>query len=346
MRIAVIGGGIIGVSIALKALKKGFKVTLFEKGKLLASNSAYSSKLIHGGIRYLENLEFNFVRKSLKDRHYWLSNYGEFVRPIEKIFLIKEGFGRPSSHLYFGAKLYELLAGKYSVGKTSFLNKDSIQKKIDNLSEHINSGVSYWDCYMEDKELSKQLVKDLEDLDCDIRENCLINKVKKSGEVEHAQQIDKFKYVVNCTGPWVNNILDSKSKYEIIPVKGSHLVLNQKINNGFVLQNNDGRILFQIPFRDHSIFGTTEIECSLTQAPEITKEETTYLKDVYNVYFKNMPEIIGSYSGIRPIVKTRNFSIKLSREDKIEKAGSLINIYGGKWTSAPSIADELFKRYV
>jgi len=345
--VAVIGGGVNGVMVAWEVAKKGNRVSLFEQKKLFSETSSATSKLIHGGIRYLEHGHFSLVHQALQDRAWWLKNASDFVFPTRFFLPIYKGRSRSKLMLYAGVKGYQYLAFKNSLGPSLWHTPKAILKMAPELEETgLQGAVSYFDAQMNDVGLGCWLKSQILASGVTIREDTPISRFDANGNLflEEGCQMN-FDVIINAAGPWVKRLLDAsnlKCAHDLELIRGSHLIVDRKINSSFVLQNSeDGRIIFALPIGNRMLLGTTEISHSLEEANQCSLREEKYLLDVINVNFRRKilsSDIVEKYSGVRPLFKSAVKKSALSREAFIEKENKLINIFGGKWTTSPSLA--------
>lgn len=350
--VAIIGCGINGIGTALAFSEKGYQVKIFEKGRAFAETSSKSSKLLHGGLRYLENGHFGLVQEALKERAAWVQQVPNFTN-IERFYLpLYQGKSRNRFILYAGVKLYELLAGKHSLGQSKFHSvKDTLQNNSNLKHEGLIGSVSYVDVQMDDHQIALWLLEKARSQGVEIREGVEVTSFDVNGNVAvNGKEHHSFDYVINAAGPWAKKLLTEnriESNFDMSLVKGSHLIVSRQTENPLVLQNNeDGRIIFMLPSAKGSIIGTTEIPQKTSDNIICSDEETNYLLDIVNSYINepiNHEEIMDTYSGVRPLVFDNNDSSvsKISRDSATEQIGSLINIYGGKWTSGLSLGQKV-----
>ena len=345
----IIGGGINGAGIARDAAGRGLTVCLADKGKIGDATSSWSSKLIHGGLRYLENYDFKLVRGSLKEREIIYKIAKEISNPIP--FIIPHSKNLRSKWLIkLGLFLYDYLGGKSTIPKSKTIN---IKKKFPNLlKNNFTVGFQYYDLKIDDKKLTELNANDAKKNGALILENTKVIKVKRQKELWFIylenKKIIKSKILINATGPWIdeviNNILKIKSKKKLRLIKGSHIIIKKiyDMETAFTLQNQDKRIIFVIPYKKkYSLIGTTEIEVASPDNPKINKNEIKYLLSSVNNYFKKQItelDIIKTFSGVRPLIEdhkvtskvTRDYILDLNNENNL---APLLNIYGGKLTT-------------
>ena len=352
----IIGGGINGAGIARDAAGRGLSVCLADKGEIGGATSSWSTKLIHGGLRYLENYEFKLVRESLIEREIVYKIAKPISKPIPFIIPYVDKI-RPAWLIKIGLFLYDNLGGKSNIPKSKTLD---LKKKFPNiLKEKYKTGFQYFDIQIDDKKLTKLNVKDAKRNKAKILE---YNKVKKAEIIDNEWVISlqsgkkiKSKVLINASGPWINETLKKnikiKSKNKIRLVKGSHIITKKlyKKDVAFTFQNTDKRIIFVIPYKKKfSLIGTTEVEVKSPENKEISKKEIQYLIRSVNNYLEKQistKDIVDSYSGIRPLIEDFNQASKVTRDYifdlNIIKKLPLLSIYGGKLTTYRKLAENV-----
>tara|TARA_B100001540_G_C15750488_1_gene616756 strand:- start:84 stop:1244 length:1161 start_codon:yes stop_codon:yes gene_type:complete len=357
--IFIIGGGINGAGIARDAAGRGLKVFLAEKNKVGSATSSWSSKLIHGGLRYLENYEFKLVKESLKEREVITSIAPTITKPLP--FVIPHSKKLRSKLLIrLGLFLYDNLGGKTKIPKSSKIN---FNKKYSNiLKSHFKVGFQYYDVQVDDKKLVEMNIEDAKKMGAHIVENRKVinaNRSKKGWEILlDNDEVVNSKILINAAGPWineiVNNVIKANKNKSIRLVKGSHIIIKKLYDQevAFTLQNDDHRIVFVIPYKnDYSLIGTTEVDVNSPDNPKISNEEKIYLINTINNHFiKQISEedILDTFSGIRPLIEdfkdaskvTRDYVFDLNLENK---NSPLLNIYGGKLTTYRKLSENVIE---
>lgn len=303
MRIAVVGGGINGLSCAWLLAQAGYKIDLYDRGKLASETSKASSKLLHGGIRYLEQYEFRLVREALKERNDWLRRVPSLTNPLRLVLPIYKNSKRSRWFIGIGLFLYDHLAGKSILPPSKWLSAKELLKIDSQLHSHeLIGGYEFSDGQMDD-------------------------------------------FIVNASGPWAVKLLEKSgitSPYRLDTVKGSHIVVSRKCEQSYLLEvPNESRIFFVLPWRENTLIGTTEVRQNLDDVVICSEEEKDYLLAAYNHYRKDSlkkEDIVDSYAGVRPLIYTAEDPNKATREYIIERDGKLLNIVGGKWTTALALA--------
>jgi glycerol-3-phosphate dehydrogenase len=352
----IIGGGINGAGLARDAAGRGLSVCLADKGEIGGATSSWSTKLIHGGLRYLENYEFKLVRESLKEREIIYKIAKPISKPIPFIIPYVDKI-RPAWLIKMGLFLYDNLGGKTIIPKSNTLD---ISKKLPNiLKKKYKTGFQYFDVQIDDKKLTKLNIKSAKKYKAKVLEYNKVKKAEINGNewVIHLQKGEriKSKILINASGPWINETLKKnlkiKSKNKIRLVKGSHIITKKlyKKDVAFTFQNTDKRIIFVIPYKKKfSLIGTTEVEVKSPENKGISKKEIQYLIRSVNNYLEKQisaKDIVDSYSGIRPLIEDFNQASKVTRDYifdlNIIKKLPLLSIYGGKLTTYRKLAENV-----
>lgn len=352
--VVVIGGGINGVAVASDAAGRGLNVGLFEMNDLASATSSASSKLIHGGLRYLEHYEFRLVSEALAEREVLLKNAPHLVSPL-RFQLPHRPHLRPAWMIRIGLFLYDHIGKRVSLPASHGL-KFAPEGP---LLPEMKIGFEYSDCAVDDARLVVLNAKLAEQKGAKIhtQTKCIGAKRSQDGWVlEIKNQVSgdsyhvKTKALVNAAGPWVDAFFDTqlkmKSPRKIRLVKGSHVIVPKMYEqeHAFILQNEDGRIVFVLPYLDeYSVIGTTDVDYKGDPSKvEIDKDEIVYLCDIVNKHFiqKVSPtDVISTWSGVRPLCEdessdaqavTRDYTVEL---DESEKNAPLLSIFGGKLTT-------------
>ena len=367
----IVGGGINGAGIAADAAGRGLRVLLCEKSDLAAATSWASTKLIHGGLRYLENYEFRLVRKSLQEREVLAAAAPHLIRPMA-IQIPQLSHSRNALLIRAGLFLYDNLARR-----KIFKASRAIRFPADSpLNPAIRKGFEYWDGFVDDARLvitnaiqarnhgaevitcteCVHLESSPQGWQATLR-NSHGNASRKQfpGQPAAVERKVSCRAVVNAAGPWVNKVLDrtgqAQSSLPLRLVKGSHIVV-PRIYSGdqaYLLQHHDGRVIFVIPYLNKfTLVGTTEQEFSgdLDEV-KISTPEISYLISMVNLYFQKSilhSEVVRTFAGVRPLIEDEGESAtKVSRDYqlKLETApGPLLTIYGGKITTYRLLAEE------
>ena len=355
--IFIIGGGINGAGIARDASGRGLKVYLAEKGKVGSATSSWSSKLIHGGLRYLENYEFKLVAESLREREVITQIAPAITKPLPFVIPHTKKL-RSKLLIRLGLFLYDNLGGKTKIPKSS---KIIFAKQYQNiLQSKFTEGFRYYDVQVDDKKLVEMNIDDAKKKGAIIEED---TKVINANRIDNYWEITlnnnekiKSKILINAAGPWineiVNNVLKINAKKSIRLVRGSHIITKKLYDEevAFTLQNEDNRIVFVIPYKaEYSLIGTTEVDVDTPDNPAISNEEKIYLINTINNHFIkqiSQEDIVETYSGIRPLIEDFKEATKVTRDyifdlNEDNSQAPLLNIYGGKLTTYRKLAENV-----
>ncbi|MGB7518528.1 MAG: glycerol-3-phosphate dehydrogenase [Spirulinaceae cyanobacterium] len=362
--IIVIGGGINGAGIARDAQGRGLSVYLCEKDDLASATSSASSKLIHGGLRYLEYYEFSLVRKALKEREVLLAMAPHIIWPL-RFILPHNQHQRPAWLIRLGLFLYDHLAKRkvLSGSKQVNLHKHTAGNP---LQDKHKIAFAYSDCWVQDARLTVLNAVDAQNRGATIetRTECLkAQRVNDLWEVtvrdtETGQEkVLLSKAIVNATGPWVASLMDEKkiaveNTKQLRLVKGSHIVTKKLFDHNYcyIFQNDDGRIVFAIPYEsDYTLIGTTEVDYQDDPGKATPHDaEKAYLCEVSNDYFQTSitpQDIIWSYAGVRPLfddavddasAATRDYVFDIQ---DVDGKAPILSIFGGKITTFRRLAE-------
>lgn len=361
--IVVIGGGVNGCGIARDAAGRGFSVLLAEKGDLAGGTSSASTKLIHGGLRYLEFYEFALVREALKEREVLWAMAPHIIWPLR--FVLPESHdSRPAWLLRLGLFLYDHIGGRKRLPPTRTLDLCADIAGAA-LKPAMTKGFEYSDCRVMDARLVVLNARDAAARGAKILTHTEVVSLArqdgdfivtlKDGQSGEAKEV-RARLVVNAAGPWVDHVLnrvaDEQPRHHVRLVQGSHIVVRQlyKHDRCYIFQNRDGRVIFAIPYEnDFTLIGTTDLDYAGDPASvTISEEEKDYLCAAASEYFRlpvTRDQIVWCYSGVRPLFDdgaskaqetTREYVLKLEGD---AKTGALLNVFGGKITTYRHLAE-------
>lgn len=368
--IAIIGGGINGVGIARDAAGRGYRVALIEQGDLAQGTSSSSTKLIHGGLRYLEHYAFRLVREALKEREILLAIAPHIVRPMRFVLPVRPGM-RPAWLIRTGLFLYDHLGGRRRLGGTRTLDLGA-----DAAGEALKAGFAkafeYADCWVDDARLVVLNARDAAERGAAIRTRCRAVSAKAGGHEgarhwvvaledrgQGARREIAARVLVNAGGPWgdaiAGNVIGCNQAARMRLVQGSHIVVPRLFEHdkSYIFQNDDGRVVFAIPYEGaFTMIGTTEVDYQGDPAAaRMSAGERDYMLAVANNHFRRQTragDIVWSFSGVRALVEdgegqrggaaqaqSRDYRIEVSRP-----AGApLVTIVGGKITTYRRLAE-------
>lgn len=360
--LVVVGGGINGAGIAADAAGRGLSVLLVEKADLGGATSSASSKLIHGGLRYLEHFEFRLVREALQEREVLLANAGHIIWP-QRFVLPQAPGARSGLMLRAGLFLYDHLGHRKRIPGSSSLDlrRDPAGYA---LRREMTQGFSYWDCRVDDARLVVLNARAAADRRAHIRTRTRVTSAHVDGGLWRIE-LDgnagdyeiQARVLVNAAGPWVRDVGatfngDKTGQVPIRLVKGSHIVVPRisGANDAYLCQNADGRVVFAIPYEERfTLIGTTEIAYSGDpSSAAISSEEEDYLLALAQEFFASPPartDIVWTFAGVRPLYDedgadtasavTRDYRFEL-REDE---GAPLLTVLGGKLTTYRRLAE-------
>ncbi len=365
--IAIIGGGINGCGIARDAAGRGLSVLLAEKDDLASGTSSASTKLIHGGLRYLEHYNFRLVRESLREREVLLAMAPHIIRPMRFVLPHHRGL-RPAVLIRLGLFLYDHLGGRRSLpsSKTVDLTRAAAGAT---LKPGFLRGFEYSDCWVDDARLVVLNAMDAAARGAEIRVRTEVVSAVRNGDhwqiflrdtISGREETAQARVLVNASGAWMAETTSQRIRSHAAPrvrlVRGSHIVVRKLFDHdsAYIFQNADRRIIFAIPFeQDYTLIGTTDVDFSgdLSRI-KISSEEIDYLCGAANEYFTNSitaSDVVWSYSGVRSLQDdgrtfaqdaTRDFALVLDgRQDE----PPLLSIVGGKITTYRHLAEEALK---
>ncbi len=366
--IFIIGGGINGVAIAADAAGRGLSVKLCEKNDLASGTSSTSSKLIHGGLRYLEYYEFGLVKKALHEREILLFRAPFLVKPLEFVMPYEKHL-RPARMIRAGLFLYDHLSKRISLSRSSAITFKNDERGRA-LQPHLTKGFSYYDCFTDDARLvllNALSAKEHGAIICTHTEFISAEREREYWKITLRNGLNNevffhySKILLNVAGPWVKEthkkIIGSELRFNISLDKGSHIVVPKLYEGDFayILQNSDKRIVFAIPYLDdYTLIGTTDVhyEGDLNHIT-ISPEEENYLCTIINHYFQHSiskKDIIWSYSGVRCLqaqkghsaaTTTRDFQCLTENKDNLP----LVTLIGGKLTTHRVLAEYIVNQF-
>ncbi len=367
--IVIIGGGATGSGIAIDAASRGYKTLLLEKNDFAEGTSSRSTKLVHGGVRYLEAAvkgldkeQFNLVKEGLKERSRLLNNAAHLCSKLTLVTPIYKWWELP--YMFVGLSLYDFVSGKCGLGRSSIVSKNTMFSNFPSIKkEGLVGGVKYYDGSFNDARLNISLLqtaekygaecKNYHDVESFIYENEKISGLRVKNRINNKVETVNSSIVINATGAFSDQIRfrDDKDAKKMLDLSsGIHIVLDKKYlpsNEGLMIpKTEDGRVLFILPWMGKCLIGTTDENTSLSEHPKVEEKDVEYILKHLEIYFdlkikKN--EILSSWCGIRPLVAPDNNASTSSivRDHIISSSKSgLVSIIGGKWTTYRKMAEE------
>ena len=364
--VLVVGGGATGAGVAVDAASRGFSVLLLERQDFGKGTSSRATKLVHGGVRYLEQGNISLVMEALKERGILLHNAPHLVHDLQ--FVVPNYSWWEAPFYGIGMKVYDLLAGKYGFGKSSILSREETLARIPTLRQDgLRGGVVYHDGQFDDARLLIQLIQTAADHGAVVLNYAPVVELLKGADgfvdgvvAEDSESGERFelraRVVVNATGIFTDEVRrmgDEKVTAMVAPSQGIHLVLDRSFLRGdaaiMVPHTSDGRVLFAIPWRRHTVLGTTDTPIDQPcYEPLPFEQEIEFVLETAGEYLSRKPtrdDILSVYVGIRPLVKAAGSDSSktsaLSRDHTIQiDPSGLLTIVGGKWTTYRHMAED------
>jgi glycerol-3-phosphate dehydrogenase len=368
--IAVIGGGASGLGVALDALSRGLSVVLVDKSDFAKGTSSRSTKLVHGGVRYLAQGDIMLVFEALRERGRLLKNapqltYNQpFIIPVYTLF--------DKLQYSLGLKIYDWMAGRLRLGKSRFINKEETIKRLPQIKqEGLKGGVIYHDGQFDDARLALSIA-----MTCDEMGGCMLNYIRvidlikdEMGKLAGIQVKDEIggksyginaRMVVNATGVFADKILQMDqpdAPKSIQPSQGIHLVLDQSFLGGkdalMIPKTSDGRVLFAVPWMGKLVVGTTDtLREKAKLEPEALSKEIDFILETAEAYLTKAPsrkDVKAVFAGLRPLAAPKEGSTKtkeISRSHKVIISDSkLVSITGGKWTTFRKMGEDTVNHF-
>lgn len=355
MRVAVVGAGINGVMSAWALARRGHEVALFERGEPMAGTSSASTRLLHGGLRYLETGDLALVRKGLRERAWWLTQAPRLAHPLEILLPVVRGRGRPRWMLKAGLALYDRLGDAGSLPRHRWLARDEVRARLPDLrAEGLEGAYAYWDGQMDDRALGLWALAQARAAGVRLHGHCEVVRVGEDGTLMATRAPDagltrlRFDAVCNLAGPAAARLLERsglRARHRLRLVRGSHLFVDAALPCGLLVQApSDGRVCFVLPWGGRAMVGTTEVEQGLDDPVVPSDAERDYLLGVWNATFERAltaADIRGDFAGVRPLVAEAGALSANTREHVIERHGCVLTAFGGKWTTSRSLGEQV-----
>ncbi|GEP89715.1 glycerol-3-phosphate dehydrogenase/oxidase [Chitinophaga terrae (ex Kim and Jung 2007)] len=361
----IIGGGATGLGVAMDAAKRGFKTVLLEQADFAKGTSSRSTKLVHGGVRYLAQGDVALVREALYERGLLLANAPHLAHNQQ--FVIPQYRWWDGPFYTIGLKIYDLLSGKLSLGKSMHIGKQEVLRRLPNIREKgLKGGIVYHDGQFDDARLAVNIAQTAAENGAVLLNYCKVKALQKTGgkvsgviaeDLETGEQYQlQGKTVINATGVFVDEVLqmDNPSAPNMVrPSQGVHLVLDASFLNSssavMIPKTSDGRVLFAVPWHNKVLLGTTDTPLDQhSLEPVALEEEINFILNTAGAYLTRAPQrkdVLSVFAGLRPLAapqKNTGSTKEISRSHKILVADSgLITITGGKWTTFRKMAEDV-----
>jgi glycerol-3-phosphate dehydrogenase len=357
----ILGGGITGAGVALDAVLRGWRVALIDKGDFASGTSSVSSKLVHGGLRYLEHGGIRLVFEALHERALLLRNAPHLVQPLRFVIPFYEGTRVPPWEWRAGLTLYDLLAGRGNIRRSRPLDLGRLRHEFPGLATNrLSGGAEYFDAQMDDARLCLEVVRTAVLHGARVANYVEAVAFDRSGEeIQGVRAVDRVaggeftigaREVFNATGPWVDavcRLAGDTGGPRLQPTKGVHLVTpGRGLSAAFLLLHPaDGRVLFVLPWLGKTLIGTTDtVPDESPDALTVRPAEVAYLLEAHNHYFApalQPGDVLGAFAGLRPLIRSRpGEPSSLSREFRLFRSPSgLLSVAGGKYTTYRRMAE-------
>ncbi len=367
--VVVIGGGATGLGTALDACTRGFKTLLLEQSDFSKGTSSRSTKLVHGGVRYLAQGDISLVLEALHERGLLRQNAPHLVK--NQAFIIPNYSWWTGPFFTVGMKVYDMMAGSLGLGPSEHISKEETLKAIPNLSEKdLNGGVIYYDGQFDDSRLAINLAQTIAE-----NNGVVLNYFKVTGllkdndgmicgieasDIEQSENYEiKAKVVINATGVFVDNILhmdNPKAPKMVRPSQGVHIILDKSFLQGnsaiMIPKTSDGRVLFAVPWHNKVVVGTTDTPLNdASLEPRALDEEIDFILKTAAQYLKKDPtkkDVLSIFAGLRPLAAPQGEEMstkEISRSHKlVVSLSGLVTITGGKWTTYRKMAEDTINK--
>ncbi|QEL15191.1 glycerol-3-phosphate dehydrogenase/oxidase [Limnoglobus roseus] len=364
--IVVIGGGATGAGVAVDAATRGYSVLLLEQHDFGKGTSSRSTKLVHGGVRYLERGDVRLVTEALRERSRLLANAPHLVRVQPFIVPAYRWWDAP--YFFAGLSLYDLLAGRSPFGRSKYLNRREVLRQLPTIrAEGLRGGILYYDGQFDDARLLIDLIQTAVKNGATCLNYARIVRLLHDGDrvtgvaftdAETGTTAEvSARVVVNATGAFCDSIrtlADPAARPMVTPSQGAHLVFDRSFLPGnaamVVPKTPDGRVLFAIPWHGRTLVGTTDVPVPTTELePRATEAEIDFILETAGRYLAKTPtraDVLSVFAGIRPLVKADGGTntAALSRDHTIRTEAGLLTVTGGKWTTYRNMAEDAVNR--
>ncbi len=363
--VLIIGGGASGLGAAVDAASRGYRTLLLEKYDFAKGTSSRSTKLVHGGVRYLQNGDVSLVIEALKERGIMRKNAPHLVQDLSFVIPSYDWWNSPFYGI--GLKIYDMMAGNLGLGPSTLLDRQETIDLIPNVKkEGLRGGVIYHDGQFDDARMAISLAQTAENHGASLlnyfsvtgmnKENNMISGVQAKDELSGKTYSIEAKVIINATGVFSDEVIQMDqrdAKKRIVPSQGVHIVLDKRFLSGphaiMVPHTSDGRVLFAVPWNGYVVVGTTDTQIKEALVEPIAQEEEIqFILDNAGMYMTTPPtrdDIKSVFSGLRPLAAPENdgsATKEISRHHKvIVSTSGLVSILGGKWTTYRKMAEDI-----
>jgi glycerol-3-phosphate dehydrogenase len=352
LRVAVIGGGINGVMTAWALARDGHEVRVIERGRAMGATSSASTKLLHGGLRYLENGEFRLVRESLRERAWWIREAPRIAHPLQLALPVYDWSRRARLTVRLGLGLYGLLAGGRGLGPSRWHDRESLLRLLPDLRPTgLVGGFTFYDGQMDDLALGAWAVAQARAAGVRVDEQVPVERIDEQGTVWIGGQGTGYDRIVNAAGPWTRSLLNASgipAGHDLDLVRGSHLVIDRPLAIGVLAEvRGERRVAFALPWKGRTLVGTTERRQGLGEPVACSADEVDYLLRFHAAIFRQPAgagEVVERFAGLRPLVRSSADPNRATREYAIETRGRVTSVFGGKWTTARALGEQVARQ--
>lgn len=368
--VVIVGGGASGLGAALEAANRGYRTLLLEQDDFAKGTSSRSTKLVHGGVRYLAQGNIALVLEALKERGRLKQNAPHLVKDQPFVIPCYSYWCVPFYTI--GLTLYDLMAGRLGIGRSLPLSRKGVHKALPAIKSHkLRGGVRYYDCQFDDSRLAINLAQTITE-----QGGVVINHMKvvglimdngritgvEAGDMETGKQYQiSARIVINATGVFVDDLLkmeDPELRDVVMPSQGIHLVMDQNFLKGgealMIPKTSDGRVLFAVPWHNRVVVGTTDVEKKVAELePAAEEDEIEYILETARRYMDHAPQredVLAVFAGLRPLAapsREGKQTKEISRGHKIlVSKGKLVTLTGGKWTTYRKMGEDVINRAV
>jgi glycerol-3-phosphate dehydrogenase len=351
--IGIVGAGINGMCTAWLLAQDGHKVTVYERNTPMSATSSASSKLLHGGLRYLENLEFRLVKEALQERDAWFQRAPHLAKPLQLMIPVYANSCRSRWQYAIGLGLYDRLAKSRVVPRSQWHGRQNFPALNTGINaEGLKGAYSFWDGQMDDHALGLWVTEQSLAAGVQLKTNADVQRISPDGRVHmHNGTATKHQRVVNVAGPWAEQLAEKSGiplQHKLDLVRGSHIVLSNSCAQAWLLEvPGEKRIFFVLPWQGKTMVGTTEVRQGLVEPTECSQAEQEYLLKAYNHFFPAAScQVESAFAGLRPLIKSAANPTQATREYALEQQGLVTTVLGGKWTTSMALARKVKEKVI